>query len=89
MHITRLTTNKTNKTMKKITLNFIAIADNLQEGYPVELTTTDGIIIKLTQEGDDDPRQFKSKQGGRTMSFSLYDSMTDYLQNFTFTNIKY
>ena len=48
--------------MKKITLNFIAIADNLQEGYPVELTTTDGIIIKLTQEGDDDSRPFKAKQ---------------------------
>lgn len=32
---------------------------------------------------------FKAEQGGRTLSFSLYDNMTDYLQNFTFTNIKY
>lgn len=75
--------------MKKITLDFIAIADNLHESYPVELTTAEGINFKLTQEGDDNPRPYKVEQGGVTLSFSLYDSMTDYLQNFTYTNIKF
>lgn len=66
-----------------------AIADNLQEGYPVELTTADESNIKLSQEGDDAPRPFKVEQEGRTLSFNLYDSMIDYLLNFTFTNIKF